>query len=453
MTGSSGKAMGPLDKQSVAVVGGGIMGVASALELASSGRFAVTLLEKEKAIGGLNSSYQWEDLVCDRFYHVVLPADSHTLGFLDDLGLKSGLVWRRSRTGFYGRRSLVSLSSALDFLRFPFLSMWQKARLGFGLLYSARLKETQRLDKLSAAEWLTRVFGRKVYASVWEPLLRSKLGNACDRTSAGFIWANIARLYGARKTGAKQEKLGYVPGGSRAIWEAAKKKLASLNVKVLTGAPVEAMEVGPAGMRISLGEEPEKRTFDKVLFTVNNPEIRRIVGDVDLNPYWDKLKKVEYLGLICALLVLRKPLSPYYVINLLDPGFPFTGIIESTNVIPPAEFRERHLLYLPKYLTSDDPLNILSDQEIGKLFLEHLIKVFPGLGTQDIWHLKIFREDCVQPVQEVSYQERSVGFKTPLRNVYVANSSMIYDSTINNNAAISLARKAAAAMIREAPGA
>jgi protoporphyrinogen oxidase len=436
-------------KESVAVVGGGITGIAAALELASSARYDVIVLEKEKEIGGLNSSYRWQDLVCDRFYHVVLPGDAHTLGFINAVGLKDALVWRRSQTGFFGKDTLVSLSSALDFLRFPFLSPWQKVRLGIGLLYSARLKKTARLDKINAADWLSRVFGEKVYAHIWEPLLRSKLGNACDRTSAAFIWANIARLYGARKTGAKQEKLGYVQGGNQAVWAAARKKLTSLKAEIVTDAQVNAIEISAAGAPITLVRQGEKRAFDRILFTVNNPEILRILGGRNDLAYWKSLKRVEYLGLICALLVLRRRLSPYYVINLLEGGFPFTGIIESTNVIPPSEVGEKHLLYLPKYLTWDDPLNRLTGRQIGELFMQNLMKIFPGLAPDDVLHLRIFRENCVQPIQELSYLERSVGFRTPLRKVYVANSSMIYDSTINNNAALSLAKKAAAVLIKE----
>ncbi|MCX6577063.1 MAG: FAD-dependent oxidoreductase, partial [Candidatus Aminicenantes bacterium] len=57
--------------ESIAVVGGGIAGIAGALELAKSGTSRVTIFEKAGQLGGLNSPYRWQDLICDRFYHVL----------------------------------------------------------------------------------------------------------------------------------------------------------------------------------------------------------------------------------------------------------------------------------------------------------------------------------------------------------------------------------------------
>ena len=85
---------------------------------------------------------------------------------------------------------------------------------GMGIVYSSRIKDPGRLDRIVVREWLTRVFGRRVYENIWEPLLRSKLGDAREKTSAAFIWATINRLYGARGSGgSKKERMGHVSGG------------------------------------------------------------------------------------------------------------------------------------------------------------------------------------------------------------------------------------------------
>jgi hypothetical protein len=39
--------------------------------------------------------------------------------------------------------------------------------------------------------------------------------------------------------------------------------------------------------------------------------------------------------------------------------------------------------------------------------------------------------------------DRTVGFRTPFPGIYVANTSMIYNSTLNNNAVVTLAEQAA----------
>ena len=55
-------------------------------------------------------------------------------------------------------------------------------------------------------------------------------------------------------------------------------------------------------------------------------------------------------------LVTRKPLVPYYVVNIADERIPFTGVIGMSNIVSLEETAGRHLTYLPKYVLSDDPL-------------------------------------------------------------------------------------------------
>jgi len=47
---------------------------------------------------------------------------------------------------------------------------------------------------------------------------------------------------------------------------------------------------------------------------------------------------VEYLGVLCASLVLKRPLSGYYVTNITDSWAPFTAVIEMTALVDPAQF-------------------------------------------------------------------------------------------------------------------
>ena len=161
------------------------------------------------------------------------------------------------------------------------------------------------------------------------------------------------------------------------------------------------------------------------------------------------IRRVEYLGVVCVLLFLERKLSPYYVINLLDKDLPFTGIIESTNVVSSKEGGGVNLIYLPKYISHDDPINSLEDDEIAELFLEKLKTVFPELKKEEILYKNVFRERYVQPIQELNFLEHAVHFRTPISNLYLVNTSMIDDSTLNNNAAISLAKHAVGAIIAD----
>ena len=177
-------------QKSIAVIGGGITGISAAIELANSGYFQVTLFEKENQIGGLCSHYRWKDSVCDRFYHVILRTDTNLLEFIKELGLESELFWRKARSGFYGGGKLVSMSSTADFIRFPFLSLWQKFRMGLGILYSARIKDPLKLDRIYAREWLTKIFGRKrrLESSIISPAISTRLVSSSSERLNGTIF-------------------------------------------------------------------------------------------------------------------------------------------------------------------------------------------------------------------------------------------------------------------------
>jgi len=449
--------------ESVAVIGGGMTGITAAHYLAKSGRFNITLFEKEGRLGGLSSYYQWQEVIWDRFYHVILSSDLQLLEFIKELGLRNELFWCETKSGFYGWK-LVSMSSILDFVTFPFMSPWQKFRLALGILYSARIKDPSKLDRIYVRQWLTKVFGRRIYENIWDPLLRSKLGDARERTSAAFIWATITRLYGARESGSKQEKMGHVHGGYRTILQAAEEKLTELGVRVVTHSSVSEVmtSVNPDNPTAKDKAEPQhthrsvsvvtdnaKLNFDKVLLTVDCPTVLRMLDGVEDHPYWARLREVEYLSVVCVLLILNRKLSPYYVINLLDRDLPFTGIIEATNVVSPEQIGDKHLVYLPKYMPADDPLSEWEDDQIIELFLEKLRKVFPDLKDQEILHRQIFRERYVQPLQELNFLDRTTGYRTPLPGVYLVNTSMIYNTTLNNNAVVTLAKGAADTILQD----
>lgn len=430
------------DIKEIAIIGGGMMGLVTALELAKTERFTVTLFEKREELGGLSASYEWEDCVWDRFYHVILSTDKGVLSLIDELDLTKELFFTETKSGFYKDDRLVSFSTARDFISFPFLSYLGKLRLGIGIIFTNMFGNVDKLDHIYVRTWLIRLFGKRVYEQIWDPLLRSKLGAARTRTSAAFIWATIRRLYGARSGAEKVEKMGHVHGGYKRILKEINKRLLENGVEIRTSEKVKSIiPDGPDVFKV----ETEKcsYTFNRVVCTVPNPEVLSILPCDRYEEYWKNVGMVEYLGIVCMFVVLERTLSPYYVINLLDTTLPFTGIIEATNVVKPEELSGKYLIYLPRYVSSEDPVRNWSDTEVKEKFINGLMKVFPDLHSSQITHTAIFRETYVQPLQDINYIKRRVGFHSPINGLFIVNNSMILNSTLNNNVVIRLARDAA----------
>ena len=209
-------AMRPQNSATVAIVGGGILGMSLAMRLEKEG-FAVTILEEAAVTGGLAAPAAIGRYTWDRFYHVILLSDLHLRRLLDDLGLSDRLHWGTTRTGFFTDGRLHSLSDNLEFLTFRPLSLLDKCRLALTIFYASRLKNWRRLETIPVDRWLLRLSGRRVFERIWLPLLKSKLGDNYRVASAAFIWAIIARMYAARRSGMKRESFGYVDGGYEVI--------------------------------------------------------------------------------------------------------------------------------------------------------------------------------------------------------------------------------------------
>jgi protoporphyrinogen oxidase len=436
-------------KKAIAVVGGGISGLAAASELAKPGSFRVVLFEKEARLGGLSGYHEWRDISFDRFYHVILSTDRHLLAYIREVGLDSGLFWRTTRTGFFAQSRLTSLSSVTDYLKFPFLKPMEKLRLGAGILFAAHLVKSGQLDGLTAPEWLEKTFGREVFLKIWNPLLRSKLGEAAGSAPAAFIQATIKRLYGARSVWKKRELMGHVRGGYRGFIAAAEKQLSEKDVSVCKSSPVVEIGLDADGESLYLRTAASRQRFDKILLAVPPPQAARMVRMPESSSQLHSLERIDYLGIICVLLVLRRRLSPYYVINLLDSDLPFTGVIESTNVIPPEEVGGKHLVYLPKYMSSGNPLYNRPDEEIIELFLEKFRKIFPDLREDDILHCQVSRGKYAQPL---GFAERSASSRYFLKigdHIYLPKKSSESYWVPNNNSAVFSAQETAQKILAE----
>jgi protoporphyrinogen oxidase len=178
------------DSHHWAVIGGGMLGMTLAYRLAQRGH-NVTLIEQSESLGGLAGAWSLGDVVWDRHYHVTLLSDSYTRALLRELGLEQEMEWVQTRTCFFTDDAFHSMSSSLEFLRFPPLRMIDKVRLGATIFYASRIKNWRRLENISVEDWLRRLSGDKTFEKIWRPLLRAKLGENYKKTSAAFITVSL----------------------------------------------------------------------------------------------------------------------------------------------------------------------------------------------------------------------------------------------------------------------
>ena len=419
------------------IVGGGMLGMTLAHRLRARGH-DVTLLEAADSPGGLASAWQVGDVTWDRHYHVMLTSDLHLLGLLGELGLRDEVVWSETRTGFFAGGQFHSMSNAIEFLRFPVLGLIAKCRLALTILVASRIRNWRPLEQITVVDWLRRWSGRHTVERIWLPLLRSKLGEAYQRTAASFIWATIARMYAARRAGLKQEQFGYVAGGYARILQRFTEVLEKNGVELVCKAPVHLVTSAADGRPELQYGKGQKQTFDQLIMTVPATVVQRTCPELSVAEL-RRYEKIEYIGIVCASVLLRERLTDYYITNITDAGLPFTAVIEMSALVDPEQLGGHVLVYLPKYVAPDDPIFAQTDAEIEAAFLAGLRRMHPQLTEDDVVAFRISRVRQVFALPTLNYSAQLPPVSTSQTGLSILNSAHIVNGTLNVNETVALA--------------
>jgi squalene-associated FAD-dependent desaturase len=287
----------------VAVIGAGLAGMAAALECADRGA-RVTLVERQKRLGGLTWSFERNGIWMDNGQHVYLACCDHYLAFLDRIGATVDVEAARALdipvvapgptgpvTGHLRRRDLpVPLHLADSLLRFPHLALKDRLGLGRALAALARLDLADpALDQISFAEWLAG-HGQTPAAidAVWD-LITVPTVNLPAREASLSAAAMVFKtgVLGGRRAvdmGWSRVPLGRLHG------ERAADALDRSGVQVITGARVGSLAPAPrGGFEVALPGGPVRA--DQVVMAVPHEEAAPLVP-ADAAPdrdQWDRL--------------------------------------------------------------------------------------------------------------------------------------------------------------------
>ena len=188
------------------------------------------------------------------------------------------------------------------------------------------------------------------------------------RDIGGFhLDIHLTLLFDAGKNSQSERKIGYVNGGYRTVFNSTcLKRSLGCGGNIVTDAPVDSL-LTTQTTAMELATPRGRFHFDQVIATI--PSRRFLLMAPQLaTEYARKLSEVKYLGVVCFVLLLKRRLSPYYVLNLTEENLPFTGVIEMTNLVSLSETAGYHLVYLPKYTVPGDPaVQCAGKRVVGKL--------------------------------------------------------------------------------------
>ncbi len=190
-------------ERSVAIVGGGLAGIAAALRCADRG-LAVTLVDVRPRLGGAAYSFERDGLRLDNGQHVFLRCCSEYLALLDRLGSRSltkvqprlaipaiapggRVAWLR-RTGLPGPWHLAG-----SLARYRHLSPGDRVGVARAALALGRLDpDDPRLDSIALGDWLARhAQSPQALAALWDLIARPTLNLPAAEASlalAAFVF-------------------------------------------------------------------------------------------------------------------------------------------------------------------------------------------------------------------------------------------------------------------------
>jgi protoporphyrinogen oxidase len=360
----------------VCIIGGGLAGLTAALRLSS--RHEVEIFEKKDHLGGCLSSHRVNEFLIEQYYHHCFAEDRLLLSLLSELGIADRLEWLVGTTGYFSGGTIYPLTTPREILRYPLLSLADKARLALLTLKSRKL-DAGTLDHVTARDYIVRELGTRTYESFFEPLMRSKFGDLRDQVSAAWL---IGRISIRSNRGVSGERLGYLNGGFQLLVDALS-DAAGRDCTVRLHDPVTHIARENAGWRVN------DRRYDAVISTIPPQALSRAGGP--------SLPPLPYQGAACLTLGLDDQVTEgIYWLNMKDPG-PYGAVITHTNFVPAERYGD-HIVYLASYFTGELP------PRADTVMRDHFCRTF-GVPESSIRWERMAVEPLAGPVFTTGYRE------------------------------------------------
>lgn len=409
--------------KTAAIIGAGAGGLITAYYLAHLG-VKVSLYEKSSSVGGLAAS----ELICgqkyDRYYHHIFRNDHALFDLLRILEMDEKNGWHKSSVGGLLDKKLYNMNSLSDLFRLPTMTGWSKIRMLFGAWRLARSKQID--TNISAKNVIETKLGDAAWRGFWQAPFESKFGRFSGEISASWFQARLESRAATRRCG--REILGYPQGGFALIIDALKKEIIAHGGQIFTNTEISKITTKNHHFTLSLlptslSSSPSLSSsspFDICISTLP-PHLTKKIFPAYKSP------PIEYIGFVGAILVLKKPFSPHYWINVLDKDAPFGVIVEQNN-LSPLSLREpmyssargnlsskdcfalapnntfHHILYLGKYTEALSDFYNLDDKIIKNIAADWLETIKPKVKS-DIIEIKVFREPHAQPIITTKYKK------------------------------------------------
>ena len=389
---------------SIAIIGGGLAGLAAGCALADAG-YRVTLYERRSYVGGRASSYEHPGTneVVDNCQHVLLGCCTNLIRFYEQLGVKEKIEWF-DRLNFIepgGRASVIGPS----FLPAPFhslpsffaarsLSMADKLAIGRAMMVMMRrVPEDSEENFLS---WLKHHHQtERAIERFWKVVLVSALNEDLARTSVRYA-VQVFRESFLKSAEAGRMGVPRVPLSD--LYGSAIEYIRKRGGEVLLRAAVSAITPHESGVKIS-GSGGD-RDFDYAVLAVPfQAAVALLPQDAIADPLKQKLEKFEASPITGIHLWFDREVTPLPHAVLLDRTiqwmFQKSKLHEdrvNTDLVKKDRAGENSGSYLELVVSASRSLVEKSRQEIIDLAMAELAEFFPAVKDAKLLKATVIKE-------------------------------------------------------------
>ncbi|HUT03213.1 MAG TPA: NAD(P)/FAD-dependent oxidoreductase [bacterium] len=440
---SEEKVTGP----SVAVLGGGILGLSAAFYCLRQRLGHVVVYEADKELGGLAGTFDVCGTKLEKYHHFICHGDKVILKEMAEFGLDDSVQWADCRMGMFVHNRLFDFTTPADLLRFSALDIVSRLRLGAAMVWLMFKRDWRALESVPASRWLKKWAGVRGYEVAWSHLMKSKFDVFEDHIPLSWLWARTKRRSDSKRRGSALEHFGYVRGSLAVLIDQYIRRIDDLGGEILTACPVKRISRTKEGQYLVESAQGE-RTYKAVISTLPLPALLDAATFFS-DGYRTRLSSIKYQTVLNMVLVLKRSLSRFFWLNIGDGSMPFPGVIEYSRLRCASEFGGKTIVYLPNYLTADHRLNKHSDEELLEVYVQALSRIFPELRMDWVEQFFVFRHPFADPYYTLNYSKLVPEHNSPYPRFYIYNTAQIYPITRNVSNSILFGRNAASSLARE----
>ena len=378
---------------SVAVVGGGLAGLAAGCALVSAG-MKVTLFERRPYLGGRASSYQHPGTgeVIDNCQHVLLGCCTNLIDFYQRTGVAGSIRWFERMTFLEpgGRASEIGPSSlpaplhtTPAFLRASCLDIADKFAIARAMI--ALAPTTPRDNGETFMGWLNR-HGQTVRAieRFWKPVLVSALNEEVERVSVPYA-AQVMRESFLKSAAAGRMGVPTVPLTD--LYGAAGNYIRERQGEVRFRTSAESFRAELSHVKLAIGEREE--AFDYAVLALPFDSLERILPDSSASqPLRNSLARFETSPITGIHLWFDRMISDLDHAVLLDRTIQW--------MFHKSKLQNRdnngHGSYVELVVSASKTLVDKSKQEIVDLAVSELREFFPAAREANLLKSAVIKE-------------------------------------------------------------